>query len=146
MKTFGFFLMLSVLSLTATCMYAQSAETGLLDEFEAETERWKQAYNSRDAQNLAPLYAADAVYISSHVPGLEANGQKNIVAYFQGGINMGGHIDSIEILKMQVSGNIATLLCKYRATNSGVTVEGRNLLVMKKHDANWLIVVHMTVV
>ncbi len=61
-------------------------------------------------------------------------------------MNMGGHIDFIEILKMNVSGDIATLFCKYQATNNGVTVVGRNLLVMKKIDGSWLIKLHMTVV
>ena len=47
---------------------------------------------------------------------------------------------------MNYSCNMATLLCKYQATNSGVTVTGRNLLVMKKINGKWLIAVHMTVV
>jgi len=58
----------------------------------------------------------------------------------------GGHIDSIEILSMNVSCELATLLCKYQATNSGQTVVGRNLLVLKKIEGKWLIVLHMTVV
>ena len=74
------------------------------------------------------------------------DGRKNVISYFQNGINGGGHIDKIEILSMNFSCDIATLLCKYQATNSGVTVTGRNLLVMKKIDGKWLITVHMTVV
>jgi len=41
---------------------------------------------------------------------------------------------------MDVSGNLATLLCKYQATKRcGVTVIGRNLLVLKKIKGNGLL-------
>jgi ketosteroid isomerase-like protein len=118
----------------------------LKKEFSIQTSEWIRAYNSTDANNLIPLYSEDAIYISSHVNGLELDGRKNVISYFQNGINGGGHIDRIEILSMNFSCDIATLLCKYQATNSGVTVTGRNLLVMKKIDGKWLITVHMTVV
>lgn len=118
----------------------------LLHEFQVSTEKWRQAYNSKDAQNLVPLYAVDADYISSHVAGLEAIGREKLILNFQNGMNMGGHIDSVEILKMTISCDLATLLCKYTATNNGVTVVGRNLIVMKKVKDEWLISLHMTVV
>lgn len=118
----------------------------LKKEFSIQISEWIRAYNSMDANNLIPLYSEDAIYISSHVNGLELDGQKNVIAYFQNGINSGGHIDKIEILSMNFSCDIAALLCKYQATNSGVTVTGRNLLVMKKIDGKWLITAHMTVV
>ena len=118
----------------------------LKKEFSIQTSEWIRAYNSMDASNLIPLYSEDAIYISGHVNGLELDGRKNVISYFQNGINGGGHIDKIEILSMNFSCDIATLLCKYQATNSGVTVTGRNLLVMKKIDGKWLITVHMTVV
>ncbi|MRR23253.1 DUF4440 domain-containing protein [bacterium] len=114
--------------------------------FSARTEQWKEAYNSRDAANLVPLYTPDAQYISSHVSGLVAKGREKLIANFQNGMNMGGHIDLVEIIRMDVSGELATLLCKYQATNSGVTVTGRNLLILKKVGGEWLIVLHMTVV
>ncbi len=115
-------------------------------EFSNRTNEWINAYNSMDANNLIPLYSEDAIYVSSHVNGLELDGRNNVIAYFQNGINGGGHIDNIEILSMNFSCEIVTLLCKYQATNSDVTVMGRNLLVMKKIDGKWLIAVHMTVI
>lgn len=118
----------------------------LLKEFTAKTEAWVSAYNSKDAKNLLPFYSEDATYISGHVPGLELDGRQHVIDNFQRGINGGGHLDKIEILSMNVSCDMATLICKYRATNSGVTVEGRNLLVMKRLSGKWLIVIHMTVV
>lgn len=118
----------------------------LMSVFKNKTNIWKEAYNSKDAQNLVPLYSTDSQYISSHVPGLSAEGRKKLIDNFQNGMNAGGFIDSVEIIKMEVSCNLATLLCKYQATNSGVTVTGRNLLILKKTGNDWLIVLHMTVV
>ncbi len=113
--------------------------------FQQNVEKWKTAYNSGDAKNLIPLYAEDATYSSSHVPGLEAIGRDNLIANFQKGISGGGHIDKIEILTANVSGEMASLYCRYQATNSGVTVSGRNLLVLRRVNGEWLIFSHMTV-
>jgi len=118
----------------------------LLVAFQKQTDKWKEAYNSGNAQNLVPLYSEDAKYISSHVSGLEAIGRDKLIANFQNGMSMGGHIDSVEILSMNISCELATLLCKYQATNNGQTVAGRNLLVLRKTKGMWLIVVHITVV
>ena len=118
----------------------------LFQDFQKQTEEWRIGYNSRNSQNLLQLYSEDAQYISGHVNGLVADGRDNILKYLQDGINNGGHIDTIELVKMNISCDMATLLCKYQATNSGVTVVGRNLLVMKKMNGKWLILQHLTVV
>ena len=55
-------------------------------------------------------------------------------------------IDTIEILSIEYSKNLAVLLCRYEATNSGQKVNGRNLLILKKIKGVWLITTHMTVV
>jgi ketosteroid isomerase-like protein len=114
--------------------------------FKQNVEKWKEAYNSGDAKNLTPLYAEDATYSSSHVPGLEAIGRDKVIANFQHGISGGGHIDKVEIPSANVSREMASLYCRYQATNSGVTVSGRNLLVLRKVKGQWLIIQHMTVV
>ncbi len=124
----------------------ESNDQTLLAEFKTNTEKWKEAYNSRNAQNLVPLYTEDAKYISSHVAGLEAIGREKLIANFQNGMNMGGHIDSVEILFVNVSCDLATLVCKYQANNSGQIAVGRNLLVLKNINGKWLIAIHMTVV
>ena len=125
---------------------AQQDDSALKAVFETKMVAWQKAYNSGDAKNLIPLYSEDAIYTSSHVSGLEAIGREKLIANFQVGISGGGHIDKIEILKMDVSDGMAYLFCKYQATNSGVTVSGRNLLVLKKVKNEWKIVIHMTVV
>jgi ketosteroid isomerase-like protein len=150
MKTHKIFLVLIVASAIPNLVYAQQANTvdslQLLIQFQQQVEVWKEAYNSKNAQNLAPLYTSDARYISSHVAGLVADGRDKLIANFQNGMNMGGYIDSIEIITMTVSCDIASLLCKYQATNNGVTAIGRNVLIMKKTNNEWLIMLHMTVV
>jgi ketosteroid isomerase-like protein len=114
--------------------------------FKRQTETWKDAYNSGNAQNLVPLYTLDARYLSSHVSGLELIGRDQVITNFQNGMKIGGHIDNVEVLSMNFSSDLVTLLCRYQATNSGQTVIGRNLLVLKKVNGHWLIAIHMTVV
>ena len=85
----------------------------LMSIFKAKALQWKDAYNSKDADNLVPLYTQDAQYISSHVAGLVADGRTKLIENFQNGMNLGGHIDSLEIIKMEFSSNLASLVCKY---------------------------------
>ena len=132
--------------LFATAQKSPTINLELKQTFETNMLAWQKAYNSGDAKNLIPLYTEDAIYTSSHVDGLEAIGREKLIANFQNGITGGGHIDKIEILKMEVSSDMAYLFCKYQATNSGVTVSGRNLLVLKKIGEQWIIAIHMTVV
>lgn len=142
-----FHISLIILSCSVFAQENSSDESlSLKKEFIKQTDAWIKGYNSKDANNLTGLYAEDAVYISGHVTGLELDGRNKVIEYFQKGINGGGHIDKIEILSIHFSGDMAALLCKYQATNSGVTVVGRNLLVMKKINGKWLISIHMTVV
>jgi len=135
-----------IMTVISSSVNAQQNDLVLKSEFEANMLAWQKAYNSGDAKNLIPLYTEDAIYTSSHVPGLEAIGNDKLIANFQVGITGGGHIDKIEILKMDVSGDMAYLFCRYQATNSGETVSGRNLIVMKKIKNDWKIAIHMTVV
>lgn len=123
----------------------QNADT-LKVLFNTYMNKWKDAYNSGNAENLKPLYSEDAIYISSHVKGLTAEGRKQIIEYFQNGINMGGHINKIEILSLDNSCGLASLLCGYEANNNGEIALGRNLIVLKKINSTWLIIKHMTVV
>jgi uncharacterized protein (TIGR02246 family) len=141
-------LFLLVTSLITATLYGQSAseQNALKEEIRQNTERWRQAYNSKDAQQLVPLYTEDAVYISSHVAGLVAQGRDKVIANFQAGMSGGGHIDAVEIISMEASCDLVTLHCRYQATNSGVTVVGRNLLVLRRVGNQWLIATHMTVV
>lgn len=138
---------LLALLLIAASLYAQAGGLDSLKKaFQPNTDRWRQAYNSGDAKQLASLYTEDAVYLSSHVEGLVAEGRDRVIANFQKGASGGGHIEAIEIISVSVSCNLASLHCRYQATNSDVTVVGRNLLVLRRVGGEWLIATHMTVV
>ena len=123
-----------------------SSSTELETEFKNLAEVWREAYNSKDAANLSPLYAQDAQYISAHVDGYIADGHDAIIENFQRGMDSGGHIDSVELLNVNSSCDIATVVGRYRATNGDQKADGRNLLVWKRIDGKWLINTHMTVV
>ena len=107
---------------------------------------WKAAYNRKDAEKLSLFYTEDAYYISSHVPGLVAEGRQQIKAYFRRGMDAGGHIDAVQILRGGSASRMAYCVCLYEATNSGQKVSGRNMLVLKKVGRRWLIASHVTVV
>jgi ketosteroid isomerase-like protein len=116
------------------------------EEVTLSTEQWKNAYNSNDVEKLAEFYAEDADYISPHVPGLMIHGRGQIKENFRRGIAGGGHIDSIAVQRSGSSCDLAYLICAYQATNSGVTVRGKNVLVMKRVGTRWLILTHASIV
>jgi ketosteroid isomerase-like protein len=118
----------------------------LIERFNTLAQLWRKAYNAGDSTTLSVMYTPDAQYISGHVQGLVANGRDRVIANFQNGVRLGGHIDSVSVLSVHASCDLATLLCRYEATNSGQKAVGRNLLVVKKIGNTWLIVLHMTVV
>jgi len=106
-------------------------------------EAWRTHYNAGDAAKVVGLYAEDGYYASAHVL---AHGRSAIQAYFARGIAAGGHIDYIKPISIRCSGDMGYCLCKYQATNAGVTVDGRVLIVLRKIDGRWYIAVHETVV
>jgi len=103
---------------------------------------WKAAYNAKDAAAVASLYAAEAYYVSAHVI---AHGRREIQAYFQRGVDGGGHIDALELLALGESGVLAYWVGTYEATNAGRKVRGRNIVVVRKVGDRWLIVAHESV-
>lgn len=115
-------------------------------EFLRLAEEWKNAYNSGDASRLGSMYAEDAEYVSPHVEGLIIRGRDIVQANFRRGMQSDGHIDSVRIVSSRVSGDMAYLVCRYDATNSGQRVNGRNVLIAQKTNGRWLIVVHASVV
>lgn len=128
------FVLLFLISLNQTILAQQNQNYKLVTDslsavFNNNMLVWKIAYNGGDAKKLIPLYSEDAEYISSHVPGLVAKGKDRLIENFQNGMNMGGHIDKIEILSINYSCDLATLFCKYEATKNGQKASSRNLLV-----------------
>ena len=104
------------------------------------------AYNSNDTTTLSSLYASDAEYVSPHVHDLNLRGRSAVIENFARGVATGGHLDSVTVLSYDFFGDFAYLVCTYDATNSGVTVSGRNILILKKVDGRWLITVHASII
>lgn len=107
------------------------------------SEAWVARYNAGGAVGVAELYDETGYYASAHVL---AHGRSEIQRYWARGIAAGGHIDFIRPIEVYVEGNLGYLLGKYQATNAGVTVDGRILIVTKRHAGTWKIAVHETVV
>jgi uncharacterized protein (TIGR02246 family) len=123
-----------------------NAYNAIKEEVTLSTEEWMNAYNSNDVEKLADFYAEDADYVSPHVPGLIIHGREQIKENFRQGIAGGGHIDSIAVQRSGSSCDLAYLVCAYQATNSGVTVHGKNVLVMKRVGTRWLILTQASIV
>jgi uncharacterized protein (TIGR02246 family) len=105
-------------------------------------QEWKNAYNRGDATRVAALYTEDGYYLSAHIL---AHGREAIEAYWRRGIAAGGHIDFIKPLTIFRAGDLGYTVGVYQATNAGVTVDGRILIVLRKIDGRWLIAAHETV-
>jgi uncharacterized protein (TIGR02246 family) len=144
----------SIAALAAFCCTAAAQQNNVAidgyniikQEVPLNTEEWRNAYNAGDVEKLAAFYSEDADYVSPHVTGLMIHGREAIKQNFQRGIAGGGHVDSIVVQRSSYSGDLAYMVCTYQATNSGVTVHGKNVLVMKKVDGRWLIVTHASII
>ncbi len=106
-------------------------------------ENWIRFYNSGDAAKVAALYTDDGYYLSAHIL---AHGRQAIQAYWERGIKAGGHMDFIKPLTIYYTGDLAYCAGIYQATNAGVTVDGRILIVLRKVNGQWLMAAHETVV
>jgi ketosteroid isomerase-like protein len=103
---------------------------------------WKNNYNSGNAAGVAALYAENADYLTQHFISGIVHGRAAIQAYVQLGVAAHYHIDSIQILSMGCSGNLAYTVGRYEATNAGQKAMGVNLVVLRKIKGRWLIVAH----
>jgi ketosteroid isomerase-like protein len=139
---------LAFVTLAVACfvlaMGAQQAVTTTEEEAMGRiAQDWKDAYNRGDANEVGALYTEDGYYLSAHIL---AHGREAITAYWRRGILAGGHIDWIKPLTVFRDGNLGYTAGTYQATNAGVKVDGRILLVLKKVNGTWLIAAHETVV
>src|SRR5271166_4021319 len=107
------------------------------------SEDWIRFYNAGDAAKVAALYTDDGYYLSAHIL---AHGRQAIEAYWERGIKAGGHIDFIKPLTLYYTGDLAYCAGTYQATNAGVPVDGRILIVLRKVNGKWLMAAHETAV
>jgi uncharacterized protein (TIGR02246 family) len=109
-------------------------------------EQWKDGYNSGHAAAVASLYSEDATYLTQHFVTGIVQGRAAIQAYVQRGVDAGYHIDSIDILSIDCSRDLAYTIGRYHSTNAGQKAFGVNLVVLKKTGDKWLIVAHESAV
>jgi uncharacterized protein (TIGR02246 family) len=136
-------LCLFVVALFSITAFAQTSDEQQVRQI---SQSWMESYNRKDAAATAALYASDAYYVSQHVRGGIIQGHDALQANIQRGIDGGGHIDSVEILTLAISGDMAYSVGTYHATNAGQKVTGRNIVVCRKVDGKWLIIAHTSVV
>ncbi len=133
-------------SLAVAQQTAGDSSNTITAEIRQLAEKWRVAYNSKDAKNLLPMYAENSEYISAHVDGYIADGHDAVIKNFQKGMDGGGYLDSLQILSLTSSCDILVIVTRYTGTAGGKNVDGRNLLVWKKINGQWLVVTHMTAV
>jgi ketosteroid isomerase-like protein len=105
-------------------------------------ERWKEGYNRGDAAKVARLYAEGSYYLTQHFITGIVRGRAAIQSYVQRGVDAKYHIDSIQIMAMGCSGDLAYTVGKYESTNAGQKAFGVNVVVLRKIAGRWLIVAH----
>lgn len=141
-----FILLLLTSSMFAQQKTANSPQINDEQQIRRIAEEWKDTYNRNDAAAGAALYAEDGYYVSQHLTTGIIQGRDAIRANMQRGIDGGGHVDSIDVLRLEIKGDFAYEVGTYHATNAGLKVTGRNILVFKKINGKWLIVAHTSVV
>ena len=105
-------------------------------------EEWKRDYNRGNAAGVAALYTEDAYYLTQHFATGIVHGRQAIQAYVQIGVDAHYQVDSIEILAIACSKDMAYVIDRYTSTNAGQKAVGVNLVVLRKLSGKWLIVAH----
>lgn len=93
------------------------------------SEDWIRFYNAGDAAKIAALYTEDGYYLSAHIL---ARGRQAIESFWERGIQARGRIDLVKVLTLYYTRELAYSVGTYQATNAGVTVDGRILIVPRK--------------
>ncbi len=115
-------------------------------KFAAEMEKlrdtWVQEYNAGHADQVAALYAPDAVLMRFDG---SVHGRDSILAEFQRSIRGGAHGYSVNSLHSERSGDLGYDTGAYNVTLRDRVVEGNYLVVVKNMNGQWLIVAHSSV-
>ena len=103
---------------------------------------WVQAFNSGNAQQVAGMYAPDAVLMRWDG---SVHGRDSILAEMQRSISGSAHDYVVHSLRVEKSGDLAYDTGAYNVTLRGRVVEGNYLLVLRKMGNDWKIVAHASV-
>jgi uncharacterized protein (TIGR02246 family) len=110
------------------------------------SEQWKDGYNNGNAAKVASLYTEDAYYLTQHFAAGFVHPRSQIQAYVQRGVDARYHIDTIEVVRLECSGDLAYTVARYESTNAGQKAFGVNLVVLQRVGGKWLIVAHESAV
>lgn len=109
-------------------------------------QRWKEGYNRGDAESVGALYAEDAYYLTQHYAAGILHGRAAITAYVKHGVDAHYQVESIQLLSLDCSGDLAYTITRYESENAGQKAFGHNIVVLKKLNGKWLIVAHESAV
>jgi uncharacterized protein (TIGR02246 family) len=110
------------------------------------SEQWKYSYNNGNAAKVASLYTEGAYYLTQHFVAGFVHPRSQIQAYVQRGVDARYHIVTIDVVRVDCSGDLAYTVARYEATNAGQRAFGVNLVVLKRVQGKWLIVAHESAV
>jgi hypothetical protein len=101
-------------------------------------EKWRQDYNSRSSDQLSLFYAENSEFIYSNLDAYRGN--EDYIAIFQKEKEIGGIVDSILILSMNLSCNKATLFIRYLDKVDRADKKNQILCVWQKIKDSWFII------
>ncbi len=141
-----FFIAVFVTSLFSMQSFAQMKEDAA--NVKKQMEKWNasfdDAFSKGDAKGMTKGYATDAIIFPPNAPA--AKGSDAIQKVWQGYIDMGKGIVKLDIVKMEVFGNIAVSYHTYKLEikmkgGNVLKDNGKSLVVHKEQkDGSWLII------
>jgi len=99
------------------------------------------AYNAKDADAVAALYAEDATLVSD---GGTFRGRDEIRQWVKSGLDQGSKLEAIEPMVEKTSGTLAYGTGRTRRRVGSVIHLGQYLIVMEKIGGEWKIVQHFS--
>lgn len=141
-----FFLM--GLLLSSMVAYADDrGDPSVVSEVKAAIGAWVEAFNARDPQRIAALYAEDAVFWGTVSPTIRTT-PAQVLEYFEASVARSPHMRiAVDEQHVRVLGNVATNSGIYVSHNpqpdgSEVVKVSRFTFVYQRRDAGWIIVSH----
>jgi uncharacterized protein (TIGR02246 family) len=117
--------------------------SGATAELSRLRDQWKTAFNNKQANQVAAMYADDAVMST---PEGSASGRDAIKAAVQKSIDAGDQVTSIDSQHSEVSGNLMYDTGTFTEKANGKDVTGHYVVVLKKEGGKWLLVAHNSVI
>lgn len=130
---------IAALAQSATAQSCSADDRKALDQI---APQWMDGYNRGDAAAVGALYTPDAYYLTQHFVTGIVQGREMIQAYVQKGVDARYHIDKIDVMRTECSGDFAYTIDRYESTNGGQKAFGVNVVVLKKIAGKWKIVAH----